>query len=241
MRGAAAHISDFKGVTILIAALMLLHAPLTVFAASITIDSGHSPRHPGTTSCSGKPEYIFNNALSSFVYNRLKAEGVLVQLSRREDSEVSLDARAKSSGGTDVLLSIHHDSVQPQFITDRKHYKGQCSGKAAGFSIFVSSLNPQFNQSLSYARRLGHALVHKGLKPTLHHAEKITGENRKLIDSTLGIYLFDDLIVLKKSATPALLFEAAVIVNPEDESLASSDNFKVLVAESISEMLRPNP
>lgn len=241
MRGVTAHISELKGVKILLIALLLLYAPLLVCADSITVDSGHSPRRPGTTSCSGKPEYIFNNALSLVVFEQLKDEGSSVRLSRAKDSEVSLIDRAKSSNGTDVLLSIHHDSVQPQFITDRGPNNGQCSKKASGFSIFVSALNPQYDRSLVYARRLGQALVSRGLRPTLHHAKKIPGENRKLLDKTLGIYLFDDLTVLKKSPTPAVLLEAAVIVNPEDESLASSGTFQALVAESISEMLRPTP
>lgn len=35
--------------------------------------------------------------------------------------------------------------------------------------------------------------------PSLHHAEPIHGENRELLDTTLGIYRFDDLTVLKKT------------------------------------------
>ena len=39
--------------------------------------------------------------------------------------------------------------------------------------------------------------------PTFHHAEPIKGENRELVNRDLGIYRFDDLIVLKSAATPA--------------------------------------
>lgn len=208
----------------------------TAQAASITIDPGHSPRSPGAMSCSGKPEFMFNEALSEIVAARLRSDGLTVRLSKPR-GDVSLDSRAKSSGGTEVLLSIHHDSVQPQFITKSKQSKGRCSNKASGFSLFVSGRNPHYEQSLDFARRLGQALVRRGFMPSLHHAEAIRGENRELEDKTLGIYRFDDLVVLKRSTTPALLLEAAVIVNPADESSASSDDFSSAIADSVREML----
>ena len=37
------------------------------------------------------------------------------------------------------------------------------------------------------------------LVPTLHHAEKIPGESRELLDAQLGIYRFDDLAALKSA------------------------------------------
>ena len=54
--------------------------------------------------------------------------------------------------------------------------------------------------------------------PTLHHAEKIPGEGRKLMDKDLGLYEFDDLIVLKTAAMPAVLLECGVIVNRSEEA-----------------------
>jgi len=135
----------------------VLLLPLLVEAASITIDPGHSPRQPGAISCSGKPEYLFNEALSAAIVKHLKEDRISVRLSRASGAEASLAARAFSSSGTDLLLAIHHDSVQPQFIDNRK--RGNCSNKAAGFSIFISTLNPYYQKSLMYAQRLGQALV----------------------------------------------------------------------------------
>jgi hypothetical protein len=55
-----------------------------------------------------------------------------------------------------------------------------------------------------------------------HHAEPIKGENRELVNPELGIYRFDDLIVLKSAAMPAALLECGVIVNRSEESRAAN-------------------
>ena len=91
--------------------------------------------------------------------------------------------------------------------------------------------------SLRYATTLGTALLKKGFTPSLHHAEPIAGENRELLIPEKGIYIFDELIVLKTATSPAVLLEAAVIVNPDDDALAGSEKFRLAVAESVYEML----
>lgn len=146
----------------------------------------------------------------------------------------------KGTSGKDLFISIHHDSVQPQFLTRQgagaKRYA--CSEKASGFSIFVSRTNQFFAASLAYARKLGEALVAQGLRPTLHHAEPIPGENRLLLDEKLGIYAFDELVVLREADSPAVLLEAGVIVNPQEEKLIAKDVFRSKVARGIRDMLK---
>jgi len=53
----------------------------------------------------------------------------------------------------------------------------------------------------------------------------ITGENRVLLDKRLGIYIFDDLKVLKNAKSPAILLEAGVIVSPMDEQRVQTPKF----------------
>ena len=218
--------------------ILLMMSPAIVEGASITIDPGHSPKKPGVLSCGGKSEYLFNEVLSQYIANRLINNNITVRSSRAAGTEASLDDRASSSSGTDLLLSIHHDSVQPQFIIKDKLHNGNCSDKAAGFSIFISARNHYYQKSLSFAKNLGRALVRRGLKPTLHHAEPIPGESRKLLDSAFGVYQFDELHVLAKAATPAVLLEVAVIVNPNDERRATSKEFRSKLATSVIEMIR---
>ena len=82
----------------------------------------------------------------------------------------------------------------------------------------------------------------QGLTPTLHHAEPVKGENRELVDPTLGIYRFDDLIVLKSSAMPAALLECGVIVNrmEEAELLTEERQQKVVAAIHVAVIAMAN-
>lgn len=210
-------------------------------ADGILIDPGHSPKSPGTISCSGKPEYLYNNALAKTVEAFLKSKQISVHLTRRDHENVDLLERTRKSNSSNLLLSLHHDSVQPRFLFKNSRKEGYCSEKAKGFSIFVSRGNPYYEESVHYAEELGMALVKRGLFPTLHHAEPIPGENRELLVPDRGIYVYDDLVILKKAKSPALLLEAAVIVHPLEDSIAGTEEFRHIIADAIYEMLMKFP
>lgn len=206
-------------------------------SGGFVIDPGHSPKSPGAISCTGKPEYLYNDSLAKYVSDYLLNQHITVTLTRKTGEELSLKNRTLSSVGKKFFISIHHDSVQPQFITWKNHRP--TSSKANGYSIFISSKNRYYDESLKYAQRLGAALRSRGYKPSKHHSENIAGENRQLLDAEHGIYLFDDLIVLKNPEAPAILFEAGVIVNPVDEARTTSETFKRDIAEAVEEMFVP--
>jgi N-acetylmuramoyl-L-alanine amidase len=94
----------------------------------------------------------------------------------------------------------------------------------------VSKKNAQYKKSVIFAHLLGKELRKLGRPPTLHHAENIPGENRKLINKSLGIYEFNELAVLQKNTAPAVLLEVGVIVDPIDEEYVNStDNQKRII------------
>ena len=201
----------------------------------ILLDPGHTMAKYGTKSCSGGVEYQYNNEMSDFIEEYLKQHDMHVMLTRHANQEISLHERTKNSLGKALFISIHHDSTQEQFISYKTGYP--CSNYASGYSIFVSRKNKYFEKSLAYAKILGSNLRQQGLMPTLHHAEKIKGENRELIDRELGIYLFDDLVVLRTAQCPAVLFESGVIINPYDDFLVKSHEYRTKVAQSMLKMV----
>lgn len=202
-----------------------------VCAASIIIDPGHSPNKSGALSCTGDKEYNYNDELVKNIKNELDRNNIDSKLTRNPNQDMSLIARTRDTKNAQLFISVHHDSVQPQFI---KYLNGNpTSNKDEGYSIFVSRKNKYFDKSVEYAKELARNLYDLGLRPSKHHGEKIKGENREALDDKLGIYFFDDLVVLKNSQCPAVLFEAGVIVNPKDEQRVKTDEFKSNVSQSI--------
>jgi N-acetylmuramoyl-L-alanine amidase len=59
------------------------------------------------------------------------------------------------------------------------------------------------------------------------------GENRPFADEANGVHYFDNLAVLKTASTPALLFEAGVIVNREEELRMRDPAVRKRIVESI--------
>lgn len=202
----------------------------------ILIDPGHSPLKPGAISCTGEKEYVYNNSLAAAIQQALKNRKIPYALTRQPAEEISLQGRARKAAGKKLLISVHHDSVQPQYV---KYVDGKPNtDKAKGFSIFVSRKNRYFNQSLQYARNLGNRLRALGYAPSTHHGEPIKGENRQLLDAHAGVYAYDDLVVLKHADSPALLFEAGVLPNPEDERLVKSARYKRNIAGAVADIAR---
>ncbi|WMD19462.1 N-acetylmuramoyl-L-alanine amidase [Achromobacter seleniivolatilans] len=200
---------------------MLLALP--AHAAHIVVDTGHTVQRPGATGASGRVEYLYNLDVSNLVAADLRAAGDRVTQVAADGAEIDLGKRARTAPGADFFVSIHHDSMQQKYIDAGRQRE------FAGFSIFVSERNPNYEKSLRCARAIGEQLLAAGEKPSLYHAEPIAGENRPLIDRRLGVHRFDGLAVLKTAPMAAVLVEVGVIVNPDEERrLARPDTYKPL-------------
>jgi len=205
----------------------------------VALDIGHSPDSPGATSARGRSEYAFNLDLARRILDHMHAADLSAAFlvgDGRPVTDLWQRPRLAAERGAHVLLSIHHDSVQPQFmqtgwLDDRS---ARFSRHAQGHSLFVSRKNLFFERSLATAEAIGRALADWGLSPTLHHAAPIAGENRPLLDRELGIHDFADLVVLKAAAMPAVLIEAGVIVHPEEELRLREPFHQDLIAESVT-------
>jgi N-acetylmuramoyl-L-alanine amidase len=218
----------YKTVTCLIF-IALLFLPQYIFSFDLALDVGHTPKNFGTQSSNCGKEYDYNLILAKHILAMPKSKALNIS---SQDGNITFEQRYLLSQNKNLFLSLHHDSMQEQFI--KRDSNGCPSSKyASGFSLFVSTKNPQYLKSLEYAKKIGSYLVSKGLKPALHHAEKINGENRNLIDQKYGIYQFDDLKVLKNAKSPAVLLEAGVIVNPSDEKIVKTKAFKNIIGNAV--------
>ncbi len=208
-------------------------------ALSVALDVGHSRQKPGAVSARGVNEFEFNRALAQTLAGILRQRGVQVTLIGVDGDMNDLYARPSRAAGADFFLSIHHDSVQPQYLqpwtVDGAHRR--YSDRFSGFSLFVSHQNPYFAQSLACASLLGARLRAAGFQPSDHHAEPIPGENRSYADRTNGVYDFDQLVVLRMASQPAALLEAGIIVNRADEQSLRQPATQTRIATAVADGL----
>jgi N-acetylmuramoyl-L-alanine amidase len=204
----------------MLAACVASWLPQTVLAASIAIDVGHYLERPGVISARGVTEFEYNLRLAREISDALRHAGHRTLLIGDDGMAADLGRRAPRAAGMDLFISIHHDSVQPRFLSVWE-YEGETlnySDKFAGFSLFVSRLNSHTEAGLRCASAIGAALRGAGFTPSRYHADPILGENRPFADEANGVHYFDNLAVLKTASIPALLFEAGVIVNRDEET-----------------------
>jgi N-acetylmuramoyl-L-alanine amidase len=203
----------------------------------VALDIGHLPTAAGAMGADGKMEYEFNRRMVELIAADLQQDDrIRAVIVNRAAKPITLSGRAAAAraAGADLLLSIHHDSVNDRYLKGERQPDGRVlyyCDRFRGYSVFYSGKNRQASDSLEFARALGLAMRRQGLTPTLHHAEPIKGENRELVNPDLGTYRFDDLIVLKSAAMPAALLECGVIVNRAEEAeLLTEERQQKLVA-----------
>ncbi|MGH6692839.1 MAG: N-acetylmuramoyl-L-alanine amidase, partial [Gammaproteobacteria bacterium] len=97
-----------------IAAVGLAPAAL---AASVAVDVGHYFAKPGVISARGVTEFEYNLQLSREILEALQRAGHRVLLIGADGLSENLGSRAPRAAGMDLFLSIHHDSVQPRFLS----------------------------------------------------------------------------------------------------------------------------
>ena len=151
---------------------------------------------------------------------RLSARApAIARLIGADGGMVRLSDRSRAARGVALLLSVHHDSVQPHFLQTWDYGGAQrlFSDRYAGYSLFISGKNPRQAQSLACASGIGAALQSGGFAHSPHHAERIAGEMKPYADRRNGVHYYDNLVVLKTAQQAALLIEAGVIVNRDEE------------------------
>jgi N-acetylmuramoyl-L-alanine amidase len=214
-------------------------------AFRVVLDVGHSVEAGGATSARGVHEYVFNLRLAKRIEQSLREAGFartfLMVTHGVGRGQLKRRAARANELRTDLLISIHHDSVQDSYLGRWEHdgRSDRFSDRFSGYSIFISKENARNAESLEFATMLGEALIGRGLTLTTHHAEDIPGERRPLVDSERGVYRYDELVVLQQTKAPAVLLEAGVIVNrAEETALASPERQRSIAAAVTAAVIR---
>ena len=213
----------------------------------VVIDVGHTAGKPGAISARGVYEYDFNLKLATLIDKKLHDAGftksvllITKDVSRYHAGLFKRAERARAMNA-DLFLSIHHDSVPDSFL-QKWEYNGVerfYSDRFKGHSIFVSRDNSDYRDSLMFAKMLGHKLKDRGLKYTPHYVEKFMGHRQRiLVDADVGVYRYDQLIVLKNNRVPAALLEAGSIINRDEELQMASPKRRGIISDAAVEAIQ---
>jgi N-acetylmuramoyl-L-alanine amidase len=216
--------------------LLLVLFPAAARAATVAIDVGHFLEEPGATSARGRPEFELNRELAVEIESAAQGRGLETTLIGYDGFMSQLTRRTAAAAGTDFFLAVHHDSVQPYLIRTWEYdsVERRFNDDHAGFSLFVSRKNAAVKKSLACASAIGEALRGAGFVPSLYHADLIPGENKPFADKRNGVHYYDNLIVLKTARTPAVLLEAGVIVNRDEELRMRSPEVQKRMATAVA-------
>lgn len=187
---------------------------------------GHHYGAPGVTSAGGVAEIEFNLALAFDVKRALEERSFRVRLIGERGDYAVLSERTRDAAGAALFVSIHHDGVQPQYMSVAERF--------AGFSLFVSRQNPQLDRSLACASAIGSEMRAAGFSPSRYHAEPVAGEDRPFADEENGVHFYDSLAVGRTAAMPSVLVEAGVIVNAAEEARLRDAGVRRRMARAIA-------
>ena len=206
----------------------------------VVLDVGHTAEVPGAISARGVTEYEFNLRLAKNIEQKLIEAGfartvLLVTAGPATGGLFKRVARANAPRAN-LLLSIHHDSVPDIFKEEWEHEgkKHRFSDRFKGHSIFISHDNSDRKGSRLFGILLGNQLKASGLQYTPHYTEAFMGRRqRELVDAEAGVYRFDQLHVLRATKLPAVLLEAGLIINRDEELLLSSPEHQSVIAGAV--------
>ena len=199
-------------------------------AREVAVDIGHYAAEPGVISSSGRPEFEYNRDLARELRKSLEENGLKVRLIGERGDYAVLHHRTRDAKGADLFVSIHHDSVKERLLPRANEF--------SGFSLFVSRANPEAQRSLACAARIGKALRHKGFGPSRYHADAELGESRPFADEENGVHYYDNLAVARTAAMAAVLVEAGVIVNRDEDKRMLDPQVRARIAAAIAQGIR---
>jgi N-acetylmuramoyl-L-alanine amidase len=205
-------------------------------ATEVAVDVGHTLAAPGAVSARGGREFDFNLRLATKVAAALAERKLEVRSINFDGLIASLDERPKEAAGSDLFVSIHHDSVQ-EALLEEWEWNGRTetySDRYRGFSLFVSRASPDLATSLRCASAIGASLRRAGFTPATHHADSLAQTPRPYLDADNAVHAYDNLVVLYRTTLPALLFEAGIIKNRDEELLLLDEVRQERMADAVA-------
>jgi N-acetylmuramoyl-L-alanine amidase len=201
-------------------------SPLAKGRPIVVIDAGHGGRDPGATSVSGQVrEKQLTLALAQALRDELVKRGrVRVAMTRDDDRYLTLDDRAAVARRLQaaMFVSIHIDSAANPLARGASVYSLSdvaSDGEAASLAVRENADNGRGGLSGGVGAMLADLAMRSQMNASADLASRLVAKAAGRLELRPNPHRFAAFHVLRRAETPAVLFEAGYLSNPDDELL----------------------
>jgi len=223
----------------------------TIFAASsargrpiVVIDPGHGGRDPGARGVETKEaEKDLALALAIELRDRLVKDGrVRVAMTRVDDRYLGLDERAAVARRLNAasFVSLHIDSAPNPLARGASIYSLSDVASDAEAAALASSLNREgrlASDDGSVEALLSDLAMRAQMRASAGLATRLVSKSAGRVELRPEPHRFAAFHVLRRAASPAVLFEAGYLSNVDDEALLASPKYRSAVVRALADAI----
>lgn len=210
----------------------------------VVIDAGHGGRDPGARSVSGEIlEKDLALALARELRDDLVKRGrVRVAMTRDSDRYLTLDDRAAVARrlGAGLFLSLHMDSAPNPLARGASVYSLSDVASDAEAARFAAAENrgaAADGPAGSVQAILSDLAMRTQMSASADLATRLVRKSAGRFELRPQPHRFASFHVLRRAATPAVLFEAGYISNTDDEALLRSPEHRSAIALALAQAI----
>jgi N-acetylmuramoyl-L-alanine amidase len=210
----------------------------------VVIDAGHGGRDPGARSISGEiVEKDLTLALARELRDDLVKRGrVRVAMTRDDDRYLTLEDRAAVARrlNAGMFVSLHMDSAPNPLARGASVYSLSdvaSDGEAAHFAALQNGGASPEAATGSVQALLSDLAMRTQMSASADLASRLVNKSAGRFELRPQPHRFAAFHVLKRAATPAVLFEAGYISNVDDEALLRSPEHRSEVALALAQAI----
>ncbi len=210
----------------------------------VVIDPGHGGHDPGATSVSGQvSEKDLTLALATELRDDLVKRGrVRVAMTRNDDRYLTLEERADVARRLDaaIFVSLHMDHAPNPLARGATVYSVSDVASDAEAARVAASENAGPNDTVSDGSVRGilsDLAMQQQMSASADLAARLVSKSSGRFELRPNPHRFADFHVLRRSDTPAVLFEAGYISNADDEVLLRSPEQRSKIALALAEAI----
>lgn len=210
----------------------------------VVIDAGHGGRDPGASSVSGEiAEKDLTLALARELRDDLVKRGrVRVAMTRDDDRYLTLDDRAAVARrlNAGLFVSLHMDSAPNPLARGASVYSLSDIASDAEAARFAAAENrgaAADNASGSVEAILSDLAMRTQMSASADLATRLVNKSTGRFELRPEPHRFASFHVLRRAATPAVLFEAGYISNTDDEALLSAPEHRSAIALALAQAI----